>query len=278
MPSIIFSDIIMMVELQSLQEVGKCRQVCHIWNVMISQMTKCKKHTIAKKSVTLNAHVRKEWKERSSFPKLPEILMATSLAYEGLVRSVNKLGLKYVDLASVPSEHLAALASCVTEDIFIVNASNCDLISIFQSLKCLGLHFAKQNLGSEETRALVQAMESNVQNVTIMIEVNLDMEILAQYSGAGKCDLVEFWIHGDGEDQRWNKVKNKIAWEHETNEHHGGGGKTFAFSINSVEVSRVMSFTISTIKRSKKGPLITQPPMESYQPPHPARTKLNNSF
>ena len=142
----------------------------------------------------------------------------------------------------------------MTWDITFANVHNCDLSSVFPSLKCAQLRFVKQNLGSEETRALVQAMESNVQNVIIKIEVNLDMEILAQYSGAGKCDLVEFWIHGDGEDQRWNKVKNKIAWEHEANEHYGSGdgdGDVYLISIHSIYIgSRVLSFTISTISRT----------------------------
>ena len=46
LPDLIFSDIMMMAGMTSLDDLHKSRQVCQCWNEMISQMTKLKKDTI----------------------------------------------------------------------------------------------------------------------------------------------------------------------------------------------------------------------------------------
>ena len=44
-----------------------------------------------------------------------------------------------------------------------------------------------QSLGSEETRALVRAMESRVEKVQLCAELTLDIKILLEYNGQGEC-------------------------------------------------------------------------------------------
>ena len=61
-----------------------------------------------------------------------------------------------VDLSSVPTRHQASLASCVKTSVSIENVSGCDLVAILDSLNCQAL----RRLSVEETRTLVQAMES----------------------------------------------------------------------------------------------------------------------
>ena len=56
-----------------------------------------------------------------------------------------------------------------------------DLGNLLTSLKCKELHIARQSLGREETRALVQAIESSVEKVM------LDIEALTEYGGQGQC-------------------------------------------------------------------------------------------
>ena len=70
-----------------------------------------------------------------------------------------------MDLASVHVEHLASLFSCVmvTYNVCIINVSNCNLVSILDSVKSEDLFISKQRLSSEETRVLVRAMESRVE-------------------------------------------------------------------------------------------------------------------
>ena len=50
------------------------------------------------------------------------------------------------------------------------------------------------SLSSEETQALVRAMESNIETVVLGFEdeVSLDITALTQYSGKGKCQIV-YW-------------------------------------------------------------------------------------
>ena len=116
---------------------------------------------------------------------LPVITCAASLANHGLLGSVRDMRLCDVDLTSVPAEHLTSLASSVTRRVFIENVS--DLVTILDSVKSQELHIWHQSLGSEETQALVQAMESRVEKVKLWREVTLNIRILMDYNGQGKC-------------------------------------------------------------------------------------------
>ena len=92
---------------------------------------------------------------------------AVSLANHNLLSSVYRLDLHDVDLGPVSAQHLASLASRVTVILHIWNVSGFDLVSIFTSLKCRELYITSQSLGREETRALVQVMESGVETVML---------------------------------------------------------------------------------------------------------------
>ena len=48
---------------------------------------------------------------------LPPVTIAVSLAHHKLLGSLENMGLSFVDLALVPTEHLVALASCVTKKL-----------------------------------------------------------------------------------------------------------------------------------------------------------------
>ena len=49
------------------------------------------------------------------------------------------MSLEDVDLASIPANHLVALASYVDVGVDINNVSNCDIVSIFDNVKCVRL-------------------------------------------------------------------------------------------------------------------------------------------
>ena len=120
-------------------------------------------------------------------PKLPEITCAASLAHHGLLGSVKDMSLDDVDLTSVPAEHLASLASSVTGRVYIENVSGCDLVTILDSVKSRVLNISRQRLGSsEETQALVRALESGVETVGLDCSVTLNISDLREYSGQGK--------------------------------------------------------------------------------------------
>ena len=63
------------------------------------------------------------------YPRLREIIAAASLALHGFLRPVEWMWLKNVDLASVPAEHMASLAACVTDRVAIIGVLNwnCDI-------------------------------------------------------------------------------------------------------------------------------------------------------
>ena len=138
---------------------------------------------------------------------------AASLAQHGLLGSVKKgMTLLDVDLTSVPAEHLASLVSSVTGSVAIWNVSG--LVTILDSVKSRRLDISRQSLGSEETQALVQAMESGVEEVELDEEVKLDIRDLMKYNGQGKCREVR--CYSDTADRYreqlriWAKSRN---WE-----------------------------------------------------------------
>ena len=49
--------------------------------------------------------------------------------------------------------------------VSISNVSNCDIVSILDSIKIEGLWINSQTLSSEETQVMVRAMESHVERV-----------------------------------------------------------------------------------------------------------------
>ena len=169
LPHHVFGDIMTMTGRESLLDLQKCRQVCQSWNVMISQMTKFKKDIIKRKAEILAVQIKAKWtyqivviEGEGSPPTLPEITTAASLAHHGLLGSVELMSLRDVDLASVPAEHLASLASCVTMVVGIQNVNNFDII--LNHVKCEMLYISGQTLNSEKTRLLVRAMESGRNN------------------------------------------------------------------------------------------------------------------
>ena len=61
----------------------------------------------------LSMQLRENFKRVES---VAAITSASSLAYHGLLTSVERLRMYKIDLSSVPSPHLAALASCVEKE------------------------------------------------------------------------------------------------------------------------------------------------------------------
>ena len=87
-----------------------------------------------------------------------------------------------------PPEQLSALASSVSDYIDISNVRNWEVI--LANIKCelyLGVEIF---LESEETEALVRAMESRVEHVGIQKGARVDIRVLTQYNGQGECEEV----------------------------------------------------------------------------------------
>lgn len=227
---IIFEKIMFMVFcLDSYYEsLDCCRQVCKTWNTMIMNMifenpTK-KWGTIIQRRIvrfgllrewdyfqdyypsdkqisrakiletggiiTVFKSLTKRVEERIGFPKeLSVITCAASLAHHGLLGDIAWMMLRDVDLSSVPADHLASLASRVTECVGIQNVRGLKMDTFLDSVKSKELYI--QSLDSEETQALVRAMESRVERVVLNKWLTLDIGDLLGYNGQGKCKRVE---------------------------------------------------------------------------------------
>ena len=134
----------------------------------------------------------KEKIEVDSDSSLPVIICAASLAHHGYLGSLEEgMWLEDVDLTSVPADHLASLVSSLVGCVNIENIRGCGLVTILDSVKSSELYITDQSLSSEETRALVRAMETGVERLELDIGVTLDIGVLTQYSGQGICGQVE---------------------------------------------------------------------------------------
>jgi len=199
LPDHIFGDIMMMINLQKIDRVlsrvfysyerqdkfaDRCRQVCRSWNLMVMHMAKHKKDTIRKKLET----------QVNQLKQIPNCAThSVSLKHHGLLDSVEELWLWNVDLTPIPAEHLVSLISCVTKCVKIVDVRTFDIVTLLDSVQCVTLSISSQNLSTEETWALVRAMDSNVEVLELSGEegdVTLDFTVMSQYSGQGKCNRV----------------------------------------------------------------------------------------
>ena len=120
-----------------------------------------------------------------------------------------------MDLASVPAQHLASLAACVTGGVMISNVSNTDLISLLDRSKSEWLDISNESLSTAETQALVRAMAKlEVVNLGGGGELTVDISTLVTYDGQGKCNYLRFWFNTyekyREEVQRW--LAERSSW------------------------------------------------------------------
>ena len=126
------------------------------------------------------------------YPSLKFVTCAAAMAHHGLLCPVDFIRLGDVDLSTVPTHHLASLVSRAKKAVMINNITGCDLVTLIDSLKCTGLRIDFMSLGTEETEALVRAMESRLVEVDLEKVETLDIEALAKYSGKGWCFEMKF--------------------------------------------------------------------------------------
>ena len=159
------------------------------------------------------ASLVKKFSSLKSFPELQIVTCAASLAHHSFIKSIPSLLLSRLDLSLIPVDQLASLVSCVTWSVEIrSDVTGCDLLRFIDSLRCEWLYIGV-NMGSEETQALVKAMESHVVNVMIRgsWKMTLDITELTKYSGQGKCSQIHCYGYVDvfkEELMTWAQRKN----------------------------------------------------------------------
>ena len=121
-------------------------------------------------------------------PSLDMVICAGNMAKHGYLNDVKGMWLGDHDEGMwLEGVDIASLASNLERYIGIENVSGCSLVKILDSVKCPLVVMFHQSLDSEETRALVRAMESRVEKVRLGCNVQLDIAALKKYSGEGKC-------------------------------------------------------------------------------------------
>ena len=125
-------------------------------------------------------------------PPLSQVASAAAIARQGFLTSVRSLALVDVDITGVPTEDMAKLAECVTESVYIENLRG-HVTSVFTNINCVVLAIDKMSLSSEDTQALVSAMDTRVEEVNLYEGVTLDLRTLTQYDGTGKCGFLKIW-------------------------------------------------------------------------------------
>ena len=149
--------------------------------------------------------------------RLPLIRSAAALASRGHSSQVPWLGLRHLDISSVPAEDLTALARCV-RDAVSINAVSGDLTPVFDGLHCSELVIRDMLISTVETQSLLAAMNRGIGSVNLGLcpgKAELDFEILTQYDGAGACKEISLFC--DTKDMFGNRLKQwaagVTAWE-----------------------------------------------------------------
>ena len=218
LPPELFDNIMFLVGCESPEVLDICRQVCRAWNEKI--MNSLKVNPSKKWGAIIGRRFELSWavslpsEEKISTalklkadgvlpgsvmaklaqrvkmvnPTLPEVTCAASLAHKGMLGTVKHLRLDDINLLSVPAQHLASLVSSVTLTLDVAEVRG-DLVTILDNVRSEELYIVKQSLGTEETEALVRAMETRVEAVELG-DLTLEMETLTKYSGHGKCNKV----------------------------------------------------------------------------------------
>ena len=180
-------EIFLRVGQASYEELNKLRLVCQAWNKTIKMKLRGKNPSTEWGRI-IASRVKRRLANGDPL-SVAVIARAASLAHQGHLGSLDWMNLQDVDLSSVPADHLASLVSSVTGEIKIENVRG--LVTFLECLMNRQLLITRQNLDSEETRALVRAMESRVEEVELRDEVTLDIRALMEYSGQGKCGKVK---------------------------------------------------------------------------------------
>lgn len=158
--------------------------------------------------------IQSAWSQRSHAPSVEEVRSAALLAWEGYLTSVKNMNITHIDISDINSDHLAKLASIVTDRVWINNIRhNNQLSSIMASVQCRWLVLVNMSLSLTETRALATAMRDRVKRVELWRDVNLSVEELCQYDGAGSCGGL--CVQGDARSRYRDRLRRwsaRVGW------------------------------------------------------------------
>ena len=159
-------------------------------------------------------------------PPLAEVALAAALASRGQLGTVRRLRLVSLPLSSVPALELGSLARCVrgVDYHLDIDGVTWDLGPLLDNINCTSLSVRNMGLTTADTRALVAAMVTRVQEVVLGGDVTLDMETLARYDGRGVCSRLQ--LGGATRGRYGDQVEE---WADSRGWTRGGGGSCVSY-------------------------------------------------
>ena len=118
-----------------------------------------------------------------------------SFIHHGYITEMQRMRLVNIDLSEVA--HVSALADVTARDVWIQNVTG-NIAPVISRIKCRVLSLTEMMLGTDDTAALVQGMQTAVEVVELgdvlpLDTVELDMNTLVTYDGRGHCREVGCW-------------------------------------------------------------------------------------
>ena len=135
-------------------------------------------------------------------PSVSMLRLAAQLASDGHLKSVEEMELLDMDISDIPPDPFGKLVSKVTDlvSIYLLTPTT-HLDIIMENAQCRRLDLSCMDLTELQTRAMVRAMQDRVIGVKLS-GVTLDIEVLCQYNGQGKCWMLKLeantrTLHGE---------------------------------------------------------------------------------
>lgn len=145
----------------------------------------------------------------SYFNSTTNVTTAASMAKMGIITNVERMDLEdNIDISSIPSDNMAALCSVVTDWVGIEGVTG-NVQTILANVKCKELGIADMNLDHDDTECLLEAMRNNVEDVELYYDVSLDIDVLTQYDGLGKCGKLWCWW-----DETLSNWASAVGWKY----------------------------------------------------------------
>ena len=156
------------------------------------------------------------------FSSQEAVSSAASFIHHGYITEVEIMNLTNINLSEVA--HASALADVtVSDNVYIENVTG-NIAPILSRVKCRVLSISKMRLSTEDTAALVQGMQTSVEELSLGYygPVELDMDtLLRTYNGRGQFRRV--WCCDDTMRKYGDQLaawghRHRIGWRMERND------------------------------------------------------------
>ena len=154
------------------------------------------------------------------FPSQAQVSSLATFIFYGYITEMHMHNMRLVNIDLSEVVHASSLADVtVADSVQIINVSG-NIAPIISRITCPVLHTSRMRLSTEDTAALVQGMQTNVEKVQLGLDgpVELDMNTLLTYDGQGHCGQV--WCYDETRERYGDQLATwgeTMGWSVETN-------------------------------------------------------------